>query len=107
VARVKICDRSSWVELTSVTVALKVEPELEDSIGEYAFESAFVGVFPLAIDDFEGNVLIRGSRTEPKDYIVRTLRSLQEIPRRLLLVQQIRIEDLKQNTNFSIQLIAH
>lgn len=59
-----MCCRST--QLASVAVSLEVEPQLKDIIVEMAAEAAFVGVFPLAVDDLECDVLIRWACVETK-----------------------------------------
>ena len=46
------------MNLTSVSVSLEVEPELEDVIVELALEAALVPVLPLPVHNLEGNVLV-------------------------------------------------
>ena len=47
--------------LTSISVALEMEPELEDVVVELTAESALVAVLPLLVHNLERNVLIRWS----------------------------------------------
>ena len=49
-------------DLTSVSVSLEMEPELEDIIMELASESSLVTIFPFSVHDLESNVLVRRSR---------------------------------------------
>jgi len=73
-----------------------VEPQLEDPVGELAAEAVAMGVLPLAVDDLEGDVLVRRARVEtqdPKVLVVGT--GLQEILRRGPLVDQVRVEDVE------------
>lgn len=48
--------------LTSVSVPLEVEPELEDVVVELAAEAPLVPVLPLSVHDLERDVLVRGTR---------------------------------------------
>ena len=47
--------------LTSISVALEMEPELEDVVVELTAESALVAVLPLLVHNLERNVLVRWS----------------------------------------------
>ena len=56
-----------WVS-SPVVIALKMKPELEDSFLVRATESLLVPEFPLAFNDLEGNVLVRGTCVESKNF---------------------------------------
>ena len=47
--------------LSSISVALEMEPELEDVVVELTAESALVAVLPLLVHNLERNVLVRWS----------------------------------------------
>ncbi|KAG8126838.1 hypothetical protein E2320_022001 [Naja naja] len=47
-----------------VTVALEVEPELEDAVGKLAAEAMPVRVFPLSVDNLESDVFVGRSSME-------------------------------------------
>lgn len=49
-----------------------MEPELENVVVELAAESSLIGVFPFAVDDFEGDVFVwrTGVETEIGEFFV-------------------------------------
>jgi hypothetical protein len=47
--------------LAPISVALKVEPELENVVMELTAESSLVAVLPLLVHNLEGDVLVRGA----------------------------------------------
>jgi hypothetical protein len=47
--------------LAPISVALEVEPELENVVMKLAAESSLVAVLPLLVHNLEGDVLVRGA----------------------------------------------
>uniref|UniRef100_A0ABI8ASY4 Uncharacterized protein n=1 Tax=Felis catus TaxID=9685 RepID=A0ABI8ASY4_FELCA len=79
-----------------VAVALEVEPELEDAVGELAAEAVAVGVLPLAVDDLEGDVLVGRPRVEAQRGEVLVVGAgLQEVLGRGALVDEVGVEDVE------------
>lgn len=73
-----------------------MEPQLEDVVVELTAKPSFVGVFPLAVDDLEGDILVgrpRGELEEGKILIV--LARYELVLRSLLLVDQIGVENVE------------
>ncbi|KFP30785.1 Putative uncharacterized protein encoded by CACTIN-AS1, partial [Colius striatus] len=76
--------------------ALEVEPELEDPVGERAAEAVAVGIFPLPVDDLEGDVLVGRPRVEAQDgKVLVVLAGLQEVLGRGALVDEVGVEDVE------------
>ena len=84
-----------FIQLSAVSVALEVEPQLEDVVVELASESSLVAVLPLLVHYLEGNVLVRWTRRNPQNHklAIWSWRHLES--RRLPLVDQVRIEDIE------------
>ncbi|KFU93980.1 Putative uncharacterized protein encoded by C19orf29-AS1, partial [Chaetura pelagica] len=81
---------------SAVTVTLEVEPELEDPVGKLAAEAVAVGIFPLAVDDLEGDVLVGRPGVEAQDgKVLVVLAGLQEVLRCRALVDEVRVEDVE------------
>ena len=73
-----------------------MEPELENAILELTSESVFVGVFPFAADDLEGDVFVRRAGGEAeRGKVLRVRRRGHRVLRRgitrLTLLVQITI----------------
>lgn len=79
-----------------VTVALEVEPELKDAVGKLAAEAMPVRVFPLSVDNLEGDVFVRRSSVEAQGGEVLIVRaSFQKVFWGGTFVDQVRVEDIK------------
>lgn len=67
---------------SSVSVSLKVEPQLKDSIGELAAEAMAMGILPFTVHDLKRDILIWRSGVEAqysKVFVVGT--GLEEVLR--------------------------
>lgn len=84
------------LHLTTVTVTLEVEPKLEYGIVELASKAMFVRVFPITIDNLEGNVFIgwTGNKSQQSKVGV-ILAGYKGVTWCIVHVNQIRVENVE------------
>lgn len=61
--------------LSSVSVALEVEPQLEDVVVKLTTETTLVRVLPFSVDNFEGDIFIWRTCMKPEDGEIMVLRA--------------------------------
>ena len=84
-----------FIQLSAVSVALEVEPQLEDIVVELASESSLIAVLPLLVDNLEGDVLVWRPRRHPQNTVLSVLHRQQLELRRGSLVYQVRVENVE------------
>lgn len=85
----KDCSLSLSLSLTSVPVPLEVEIQLQNTTVKAAPKPLLTPVRPLPVDDFKGDIFVRGAGADAKDGVVLGVTRLETIRRQLRLVHKI------------------
>lgn len=83
--------------LSAITVPFEVEEQVQHPTIEGTFVALFVGVFPLAVDHLERDVLVRWARTEANDTELRVAIGIwiDVVHGRLALVDEVWVKDVE------------